>query len=85
MSQTPHPNLAQHLKILSQMTPEQRLKKTFELSELSKQAFLTRLRRRFPEKSEDQIRELYLVRQMRRDGRKRAIAFKHRAGSIDAN
>lgn len=42
------------------MTPEQRLAKTFELSRLAKELFLHGLRKRFPDKSEDEIKKIYL-------------------------
>ena len=38
----------QYLKIIRNMTPEDRLKKCFELNELTKQLFLTGLKNRFP-------------------------------------
>jgi len=44
------------------MTPEQRLTKAMELSELGKQLFLHGLRRRFPEADEKQIKAIYLER-----------------------
>jgi hypothetical protein len=42
------------------MTPEQRLLKAFELSALSKKLFLHGLKKRFPEKSETEIKSIYL-------------------------
>jgi hypothetical protein len=44
------------------MTPEQRLMKSFELTEFANQLFLTGLRNRFPEFSEKRIREIYIER-----------------------
>jgi hypothetical protein len=44
------------------MTPEQRLKKTFELSALTKNLFLHGLKKRFPEKNEAEIKIIYLER-----------------------
>jgi hypothetical protein len=64
MSLKPRPNDAVYLEILSKMTPEQRLKKAIELTEFSRKVFLTGLRQRFPEKSEEEIRALYLERLM---------------------
>ncbi len=56
------PNHRLYLQVLRNMTPEQRLLKAFELSEFGKQLFLQGLRDRFPEKSEDEIKKLYLRR-----------------------
>jgi hypothetical protein len=47
------------------MTPEQRLAKAMELSDLGKRLFLHGLRRRFPEMSEREIRQEYLRRSAR--------------------
>lgn len=44
------------------MTSEQRLAKAFELSELAKELFFQGLQKRFPLKSETEIRALYLER-----------------------
>lgn len=58
----PRPNHKLYLEILRKMTPEQRLLKAFELSEFSKQLFFYGLGKRFPEKSEDEIKKIYLER-----------------------
>ncbi len=47
---------------LKSMTPEQRLKKAFELSALTKNLFLHGLKKRFPEKNEAEIKTIYLER-----------------------
>jgi hypothetical protein len=44
------------------MTPEAKLRKAFELSDLSRRLFLHGLRKRFPNLSDDQIKEIYLKR-----------------------
>lgn len=44
------------------MTPEDRLLKSFELSEFSKELFLHGLRKRFPDLSDEKIKKLYLER-----------------------
>jgi hypothetical protein len=44
------------------MTPEQRLAKAFELTELSKALFRQGLRRRFPEMQDDEFEKLYRKR-----------------------
>jgi hypothetical protein len=41
------------------MTPEQRLRKAFELSKLSKELFKLGLRERFPNLPESEFRELF--------------------------
>lgn len=56
------PNHHLYLAALRKMTPEQRLLKAFELSELSNQLFVHGLRKRFPEKSEADITKTYLER-----------------------
>ncbi len=56
------PNHQLYLRTLAKMTPEQRLMKAFELSVLTKQLFIHGLQKRFPKKSEDEIKELYLQR-----------------------
>jgi len=54
----PRPNHRLYLQILRRMTPEQRLKKAFELSELSRGLFIQGLKERFPGLSEAELREL---------------------------
>jgi hypothetical protein len=56
------PNHQLYLQTLRNMTPAQRLQKAFELSAMSKELFLTGLRKRFPLYSEDEIKALYLKR-----------------------
>jgi len=62
MDPKPRPNHRLYLEILRRMTPEQRLAKAFELTELAKAAFLYGLRRRFPGLSEQELRKLYRER-----------------------
>ena len=52
----------EYIKIIRNMRPENRLKKCFELNELTKQLFLTGLKNRFPDFSEKEIKEIYLKR-----------------------
>jgi hypothetical protein len=56
------PNHRQYLLALSKMGAELRLMKAFELSALTKQLFLTGLHKSFPDKSEAEIKEIYLQR-----------------------
>ena len=52
----------EYIKIIRRLTPEERLKKCFELNELAKQLFLTGLKNRFPNLSQEEIKKLYLKR-----------------------
>ena len=52
----------EYIKIIRKLTPEERLKKCFELNELTKQLFLTGLKNRFPDLSQEEIKKLYLKR-----------------------
>lgn len=45
----------EYIKIIRRLTPEERLKKCFELNELAKQLFLTGLKNRFPNLSKEEI------------------------------
>jgi hypothetical protein len=56
------PNHGVYLRALRAMTPEQRLQKAFELSELSRALFRDGLRVRFPRISEADLDSLYLDR-----------------------
>jgi hypothetical protein len=65
MDPKPRPNRQRYLEVLRSMTPEQRLRKAFELSEFARALFLRGLRHRFPEASEDEIKRIYLQRLMK--------------------
>ena len=56
------PNDRLYLEALRRMTPEQKLLKVFELTEMSRQLFRQGLRERFPELSEEELHRLYLER-----------------------
>ncbi len=56
------PNHHLYIQVLQKMTSEQRLAKAFELSNRSKELFLQGLRKTFPEKSEQEIKKIYLER-----------------------
>jgi hypothetical protein len=58
----PRPNHARHLEALRRMTPAQRLEKAFELSEFTRQLFLTGLRKRFPSAGEQELHRIALSR-----------------------
>jgi hypothetical protein len=51
-----------YIQALRNMTPEKRLLKAFELSELSRGLFLEGLHRRFPDLPEEAIKKIYLER-----------------------
>jgi len=58
----PRPNHQLYLEALRRLTPEQRLLKAFELTELSRGLFRAGLRRRFPEATEEELERTYLER-----------------------
>ncbi len=58
----PRPGHREYIKVLRRMSPQQRLKKAFEMSRLTKQLFKQGLRKRFPNLSEDELHQLYLER-----------------------
>ena len=58
----PRPNHKRYIRILRKMTPEQRLKKAFELTETVRYLFRTGLRKRFPNLTEEEFHKLYLER-----------------------
>jgi hypothetical protein len=62
MNIKPDLNHGIYLQVLKSMTPEQRLLKAIELSELTKKLFLHGLKKRFPEKNEAEIMAIYIDR-----------------------
>ncbi len=62
MSIKQSPNHKQYLATLYKMSAEQRLHKALELSAITKELFLGGLHKRFPDKSETEIKEIYLQR-----------------------
>ena len=60
MDPKPRPNEALYIDILRRMTPEQRLRKTFELSTMVKEIFLQGLRRRHPNLGPAEFHQLML-------------------------
>ena len=62
MDLKPRPNHHIYIEILRNMTPEQRLHKAFELSEMSKNLFKQGLRKVHPDLSEEEFHQLYLKR-----------------------
>ena len=62
MSIKQSPNHKQYLTTLVKMSAEQRLLKALELSALIKALFIEGLNKRFPDKTETEIKEIYLQR-----------------------
>jgi hypothetical protein len=62
MDPKPRPNHLLYLESLRRMTPALRLAKAFELSDFSKQLFVTGLRKRFPNLSPEEFHTLLLDR-----------------------
>ena len=58
----PRPNHKRYVEILRRMTPEERLEKSFELTEYARQLLKDGLRQRHPGLSEPQVHELYVNR-----------------------
>lgn len=56
------PNHSRYVDVLRWMTPAERLAKSFELSELTKQLFRHGLRKRFPDLDEAAFHQLFLDR-----------------------
>lgn len=62
MNAKPQPNHAEYLKALQHLGPAGRFAKAMELSQMTRDLFLHGLRSRFPEKSEEEIKQLFLQR-----------------------
>jgi len=62
MDPKPRPNRQIYLEALRRLTPEQRLLKAFELTDLSRELFRAGLRQRFPEAGEAELQRIYLER-----------------------
>ena len=62
MDPKPRPNHQLYLEALRRLTPEQRLLKAFELTELSRELFRAGLRQRFPGADEAELQRIYLER-----------------------
>ncbi len=57
-----NPNHRMYLQVLRQMSPEQKLLKTFELTEFTRELFLHGLRNRFPTSSAEDLKRIFLER-----------------------
>jgi hypothetical protein len=79
MDPKPRPNHQLYLEALRRLTPEQRLLKALELTELSRELFRAGLRQRFPEAGEAELQRIYLERFSRRCASARPSACAIRA------
>ncbi len=50
------------LEIYARMSPQQKLEKVFELSEMTRELFRAGLKQRFPDLSPEELHKLYLER-----------------------
>ncbi len=57
-----NPDHKEYIKVLRNMTPEEKLKKTFELSQMGKKLFKEGLKNSFPDLSKEELNKLYLER-----------------------
>jgi hypothetical protein len=62
MNIKPQPNRKQYIEALRKMTPEQRVMKAFELSEMTRKLFRAGLKQAFPHLAENEFEELYRKR-----------------------
>ena len=60
MNKTDRQTHKEYIKILKKMKPQARLQKAFELSDLTKSLFITGLKMRYPDYSEEDIKDLYI-------------------------
>jgi len=65
MDSKPRPNRQLYLETLRRMTPEQRLLKAFELTDLTHELLRAGVRQRFPDAGEDEVQSIYLERLIR--------------------
>ncbi len=60
MDPKPRPNHQRYIEVLRRMPSGERLKKAFELSDLTKRLFRQGLKKRFPDLSDEAFHRLYL-------------------------
>jgi hypothetical protein len=58
----PRHNRRRHLQILRSLSPDDKLRQAFELSDLVRQLFYEGLRRRYPDHPPERLHQLYLER-----------------------
>jgi hypothetical protein len=56
------PDHKEYIRMMRKMSPEDRLRKAFELTELTKNLFLAGLKNRFPDLPDKEIKKIYLKR-----------------------
>jgi len=56
------PNHRIYIETLRRLTPEARLSKAFELTQMTRDLFFSGLRRHFPDLSDEAIKKVYLER-----------------------
>lgn len=56
----PQPNRRIYIDALKRMTPEQRLAKAFELSDMTHEALRVALRARYPQAGQEELEVIYL-------------------------
>jgi len=57
-----YPNKQRYHEILKGMSPQEKLEKVFELTELANAAFMAGLKNRHPHLSSDELNQLYIKR-----------------------
>lgn len=62
MNSKPRSNHGVYIRVLRSLSPEQRLLKALELSDMTRQLFRQGLSERFPQLSDGQFQQLYLER-----------------------
>lgn len=85
MNAKPRPNHREYIQMLREMTGKQRLAKAFEMSALRKQRLMEKIRRRFPNRTDEDYRSLWMIRQLRDSDRKRRIYSNRALGGTPAN
>jgi hypothetical protein len=55
-----YPNKQRYHNILKVMTPQEKLEKSFDLTDFSNAAFKAGLRNRYPDLTDDELEQLYL-------------------------
>lgn len=56
------PDHKEYIKMMRKVSPEDRLKKSFELTELTKNLFMAGLKNRFPDLPDEELKKIYLKR-----------------------
>jgi hypothetical protein len=78
MNESKSQNHKIYIQILQRIKQEERLRKVFELSELSKQRFMYRLRRKFPSLTEEELKQIHIERLIQKSKQKLLIFTSNR-------